>query len=262
MTGKEAYEIWAPAGGLWSPWVAPAFFAGISCKAGIPEQAIVRAEPAWMSQISPQRAAILVDLSGPETITAGLALARMGFRPVPIINAAPGSKVLGEGWTSGIGDTPVVDMQSLVDALCVATRAVQSINLDPHAPPAFLLDSRRLSTSQAVRTGMFDNRWMVFPEDFPSAQKLKHHNILSVLVIQPERRQPQEDLAHVLRRWQENGIQILALDAANPAPAQGIQINRPSRYRALWYRALAIMGLRRNSAGGFGSVVPDSSSAG
>lgn len=35
-----------------------------------------------------------------------------------------------------------------------------------------------------------------------------------------------------------------------------------ARFKASWYRALAITGLRRSSAGGFGSFIPETSAAG
>jgi len=40
-----------------------------------------------------------------------------------------------------------------------------------------------------------------------------------------------------------------------------ITIKRPSQFRALWYRTLALLGLRRAPAGGFGAW-PHSSSGG
>jgi hypothetical protein len=41
-----------------------------------------------------------------------------------------------------------------------------------------------------------------------------------------------------------------------------VTVAKPKRFRSIWYRLLAIAGLRRNSAGGFGSVVPQPSSSG
>jgi hypothetical protein len=85
---------------------------------------------------------------------------------------------------------------------------------------------------------------------------LHNHGIEDVLLVQEDDLQPREDLAHVLLRWQEAGLRIRGRDGVV------IRVQRPSQFRALWYRALAILGLRRNSAGGFGSYVPESTSAG
>jgi hypothetical protein len=44
--------------------------------------------------------------------------------------------------------------------------------------------------------------------------------------------------------------------ANEPGPPRPVEIPRPFRYRHIWYRALAILGLGRNDAGGFGVRVP------
>lgn len=66
-----------------------------------------------------------------------------------------------------------------------------------------------------------------------------------------------DDLAHVLLRWQEGGLRI----EGKPEKEEGdspraIEVRKPSRYRSMSYRALAILGLGRNDAGGFGMRVP------
>jgi hypothetical protein len=135
--------------------------------------------------------------------------------------------------------------------------------LASEAPPAFLLDAGRMTADGPIGPGRFDNRWMVFPQDLPSASFLLSRGLFKAIVLQRRAGQPAEDLAHALLRWQEAGIEILAFD---PAPAGGapqrIRIEKPSRFRALWHRALAIGGLRRNSAGGFGMVIPVPSQGG
>lgn len=134
-----------------------------------------------------------------------------------------------------------------------------SIGFSPDAPPAFLLDANRLSPSQPSGPGKYDNRWMVFPQDFPSATFLKSRQILRVLVLQrpPE---PASDLAHVLLRWQEAGLELLWTDPAAGHAPETLRVQKPSGFRDLSYRAMALLGLRRNSAGGFGSVIPFPSS--
>jgi len=58
-------------------------------------------------------------------------------------------------------------------------------------------------------------------------------------------------------RFERWGEQIL-----DNLPPSGIAIKRPSKYKATWYRALAQLGLRRSSAGGFGSYIPETTAAG
>ncbi len=101
---------------------------------------------------------------------------------------------------------------------------------------------------------------MVFPQDFPSARFLVERKIKRVTLVQAEKTQPSEDLSHVLLRWQEAGIEILAKTNGDVGAPSGITVSRPSRFKESWYRALA--GLRRSSVGAFGSFIPETSAAG
>jgi hypothetical protein len=156
----------------------------------------------------------------------------------------------------------VLDMSSLVREICVGTAFLKKLTFASGAPPVFILDALRLRGTNPIRDDMFDNRWMVFPQDFPSARFLVERKIKRVTLVQAEKTQPSEDLSHVLLRWQEAGIEILAKTNGDVGAPSGITVSRPSRFKASWYRALAIMGLRRSSVGGFGSFIPETSAAG
>ena len=119
-----------------------------------------------------------------------------------------------------------------------------------------------MTANGPIGPGRFDNRWMVFPQDLPSASFLLSRGLSRAVVLQRQTGQPAEDLSHALLRWQEAGIEILALDPASDSSPQPLAIQKPSRFRALWQRALAIGGLKRNSAGGFGMVIPIPSQGG
>ena len=71
--------------------------------------------------------------------------------------------------------------------------------------------------------------------------------------------QPQPDLAHTLRRWQDGGIviELKALDASGPPVP--IEVRKPFGFGFLWHRALRMLGLRRHRLGGFGGFVPEPS---
>jgi hypothetical protein len=101
---------------------------------------------------------------------------------------------------------------------------------------------------------------MVFPQDFPSANYLLAQQIRRVVLVRPTSKSPLEDLSHVLCRWQEAGIEIFDHDPQSAAPPQKLTVQPPPKYRWLWRRLLTMMGLRRSSAGGFGSIVPQPSS--
>ena len=144
----------------------------------------------------------------------------------------------------------------------MGTAFLQKLTFASDAPPVFILDALRLRGTNPIRDDMFDNRWMVFPQDFPSARFLADKKIKQVTLVQAEKVQPLEDLSHVLLRWQDAGIEILTKANGDTTAPSKIIVSKPSRFKASWYRALAIMGLRRSSVGGFGSFIPEASAAG
>jgi len=267
MTGKELFEIWAPNDSIWSQWVSPALFAQIDyAKGDNPALADVPELP-WHEPKARPDTAVVIDLPGADSVRLALALAWRGYRPVPIINASPGPiglqlNLLSQPTRSTPSAVVVLDMSSLVREICQGTPRMRALTFTSDAPPAFVLDSLRLKGTNPLRDDIFDNRWMVFPQDFPSAKFLAEQEINHVTVVQTEKTQPQEDLSHVLLRWQEAGIEILSKASGDPSLPSRITVSRPSRFKASWYRALAIMGLRRSSVGGFGSFIPETSAAG
>jgi hypothetical protein len=260
MTGRELFEIWAPSDSIWSQWAAPALFAQIDCVAE--NEAREERHPVWFEHAASSDHAVIIDLPGNQAFRLAAVLAEKGYRPVPVINASPAPTPLRLNAEPRPESMPLqaivtVDMTSLAWELCVATKRLKGVALPAAAPPAFILDALRLTGTRPVRDDMFDNRWMVFPQDFPSARFLLEHNIKRVTLVQVVSAQPSEDLAHVLLRWQEAGIQIFASAVEDMHHAR-LAVSRPSRFKASWYRALAILGLTRSSVGGFGSFLPTS----
>jgi hypothetical protein len=145
-----------------------------------------------------------------------------------------------------------VDMRQTMRWLCIGASILPTLTIAANACPVFLLDDLRDGSASRPGAERFDNRWKTFPEDFPSSRLLKEHGINSVLLVQKTIRQPSEDLAHVLRRWQEDGIGFHAATAQNIAAKRPLTVQQSSRFRA-WYRALAILGLARGTHGGFGA---------
>ncbi len=251
MTGREIYEAWAPASDEWSPWVKPVLFTEI-------DELITASLSNWQPEESGLRCnvgarrdtAIIVDLPGPQSLLAGFALAKDGYRPVPLYNTTSGRRqhVLPERCV-------LSDITTLVRMLTRPLPDYVRNAIVGDNPPAFLLDSRRLRGERGPSPGTYDNRWIVFPQDFPSATFLKSRGITQAIVIQ-EYLLPAEDLTHVLLRWKEGGITIYLQDAGEETSLRLADLRRPPRFRRAIYCALALMGLRRNSAGGFGSIIP------
>jgi hypothetical protein len=244
MTREELFETWAPPRSPWSAWAKPVVFAEMPLTA-IPGQALpALPDASWAPD--PSETAVIVNLDGADSVMMGLALGRRGYRPVPLFNGND-------------GPSPLIDMGPLRMALASAAPTLSGLGLADAASPAFLIDGRR----QAPRPspGKFDNRWLVFPQDVPSANLLLSKGIRRVIVCQLGQSLA-EDLCHVLLRWQQAGIAIQVRDVQTAAGPTDVVVKQPKRFRSILYRLLAVAGLRRNSAGGFGSVVPQASSGG
>lgn len=243
MKPQELFKIWAPHDGLWSPWAKPVLFSSMPQfeePRGLPEPS---GKSHW-SFNSDGRTAIIIDMPGRDAVLYGLICARLGFRPVPVFNGCPGPGEL-------------VPTDQLRDALFQATQNLLGLPLSAESPPAFLLDSRRMEGIPVPRR--FDNRWMVFAQDFPSANKLKSARISHILVVQKGSGQPARDLARVLVGWQDQKLKILRDDPENSAPPEAVTVHLPSATPMFFDRMLVLLGLRKNSAGGFGSVIPEPS---
>ena len=264
MTQADLYEMWAPPGAPWSAWAKPVLFvdgwnAQIAAAVqglfpGQPPPAPSTPAPSGIAPASPPDVswaegfdtAVIADLDGVASVELGVALSERGYQPVPVFNGCD-------------GPSPVVEVASVKRALeAAATRLAGAAR--PDARPAFLLDARRRGENARVAPGMFDNRWLVFAQDFPSANLLLSRGIRRAVVCSSTGRIA-DDLAQVLLRWQEAGIGILVKDAAPGAPVSTV-IPRPRFFRSLLRRFFAAMRYRRNAAGGFGSAVPEPSSGG
>jgi hypothetical protein len=247
MNFEPLYEVWAPLDGRWSPWVKPVLFAADArpSVSGLSAGHFAR-EFSWLPTAD-LRTALIVDCPGDESLAIGVAAARVGFRPVPLFNACHGKN-------------EVISQSPLFAVIEQATDELRTASLTPDAPPAFLLDSRRLTPDRPPQPGDFDNRWMVFPQDFPSANLLLASGIEMVVVVQPSAGSPQQDLSQVLLRWQKAGLALRSVSTGggDQATPQELVVPKP-RYGWLWAGFLVALGLRMHGAGGFGAVVPQPS---
>lgn len=242
MNNREIFAIWAPPASPWSQWAKPVLFSKIEQAA--PAQLIRPFQPIEARQ----GVAVVVDLPREMSVAYGLTLARSGFRPVPIYNAVSGS-------------SEVCNLTNLAGHLLQGAVVLSNLSIPADAPPAFLLDSRRMNIDLPLAPGKLDNRHLVFPQDFPSGGYLKSRKTDEVLLIfENNHLGVADDLRHVLCRWQEAGISLSHSTPDSPGRTAPLAVNKPSGFKSLLYRALAVVGLRRNSAGGFGGLVPEPSS--
>jgi hypothetical protein len=248
MSAEAAYASWAPAGRTWSLWVKPVLFAHLSSDLPEGEVALVPSLElgAAVARLpAPDRClGLVLDLPGEAGVRAGLLLAERGYHPVPLYNAAPGAPALER-----------VPVRSTLEALVAVTPALRLGALPERAPPAFLLDARRSGVAGRPDEGLFDNRSVCFPTDFPSAATLQRAGIQGMVLVQPEGTAPARDLSYTLELWQRAGLPISAISLQGEMTLTPIRVQRPSWYSWVWYRALTLMGLRRSELGGFGGYI-------
>jgi len=231
----EIYKVWTPDDALWTQWAKPVLFMR---PAEISFQGLEIPEIEWMKSAESQTM-IIVDLPGQSGVVESLALARLGYRPVPLYNGVDGR-----------ASSMIVKVGEIATALFCGADILAAYDISPDAPPAFMLDSNRMS-GRGKQPGTYDNRWCVFPQDMPSAAFLLKAGIRRVIVRSDK---IQNDLSHILLRYQKEGIEI---DLCTGREIKKISVIRPSMFKSLSYRFSVIMGLTRNGAGGFGGKIPE-----
>lgn len=244
MDDRDAlYLTWAPPTSPWAAWAKPVLFAHATRAGGSVAAVDLTGLPP-----NDGATAVVVDLPGPTGVAAAVLLARAGYRPVPLYNAVPG------------GPAAAVDVGPILAALSSTADDLRATSLPTDATPAFLLDAGRRFARGPLGPGVFDNRSVSLPTDFPSAERLRAGGIRRVFLIQPTTAAPQADLAHTLRRWQAAGLPVLRYATDAPArPPAVIDVARPGGFRSMWHGLIAVAGLRRHPLGGFGGLLPVSS---
>lgn len=235
-----AFRRWAPDNVVWAQWAKPVMFANMTGSVTTTPDPVPTLD--WILRVDPETA-IVVDLPGERGVLEGLALARLGYRPVPLYNGVRGAAP----------SATLVPVDKLEDALLAGAEELSRLRLPLQAPPAFLLDADRLNQA-GKRPGMYDNRWCVFPQDMPSAAFLRSKGIRRVAVRADT---VMDDLKHVLHRYAEQGIGLVHHDGKTPRDIT--QRVKPYGFGSLFYRLGVLLGLRPNAAGGFGGIIPEPS---
>lgn len=203
LLGKEAYKIWAPFGKKWVDWVRPVPFVELDMqKKPYCVSKLIIPEITCIKEAS-DRMAVIVDLPGEDSIEMGLALAKAGYRPIPIYN----------GVREQAGARATVDNQSIEEAILLGAEELVKIQIPEDAPPAFLVDTNRLQRFK-MNDSIFDNSWDVYPQDLPSANYFLSKQINKILVIGHSL---SRDLKEIFYDFQKKGIQILISDGYESA---------------------------------------------
>lgn len=211
MTDKEIYSIWAPAGKKWVDWVRPVPFVAMKEYFRMYPLSDVAIPTIDFLDEHGKDAAIIVDMPGEQSVIEGLALAKAGYRPIPIFN----------GTIEQQGARATVDNQAVGIALAWGASELDKIEIAEDALPAFLVDSNRLHRFK-MEIALFDNSWDVYPQDIPSAEYLLGNGIHKIIIIGESL---SRDLKKILYDYQKKKIQIY-LTKGYEAPKK-ITLHRP-----------------------------------
>jgi hypothetical protein len=249
------FEVWSPSDSRWSAWAKPVLFASL------PEEPTDETGPVqaldiderWLTPIGgsdesertsrPELGAVVVDLPGAKSVRAGLGLAQIGFRPVPLFNALPGNS------------ESLVDLLPIQRALCAGATALLAQVIHAGAPPAFLLDSRRRAARHVIAAGSFDNRSLVFSTDLPSGALLLDAGIRHVTLLREGALRPDGDLSSILAAYRADGIAIQVKDIGTEGAPVACPLPRWPSLSRLWFQTLGRLGLRRQPSGEFGGII-------
>lgn len=194
MLGKDIYKVWAPIGAKWVQWVRPVPFIGINNKLKVYDVSDFSIPKITYITNYREDTAFIIDLQGDKSIKEGLALARIGFRPIPIYNGNDAQK----------NSIATVDNNIIKLGLIKGAKELREITLKPDASPAFLLDSNRTNQFK-MNFSVFDNSWDIYGQDLPSAEYLLKNNIKRMIVRSDKL---QNDLNKILYKFAEKGIII------------------------------------------------------
>ncbi len=215
MTGKEVYKIYAPEGAKWTDWVRPVPFVAIDT---YNRELIIdwREKKAMFMQEYKSDTAIFVDLRGSESIEFGIALAKIGYRPIPVFNGTD----IQEG-AQGLVDTNLVESALINGALIL-----KNIKIDSNANPAFLLDNSRLNRYRA-KESIFDNSWDLYGQDVPSAEYFKQNGISKIIVVSNK---IERDLRKIFFKFVKEKIEFYLTDGFSSPQKEVLKKNIKERF--------------------------------
>lgn len=194
MLGKEIYKVWAPAGCKWVDWVRPVPFVGMNIKKEINEFIDYSVPDIKYVNNLMNNTAIIVDILGVNSIKEGIALANLGYRPIPLFNG-----------TIPMFNSMATTNNNIIELLLIwGAYELNKIKINVDAPPVFLLDENRLNRYK-INSSIFDNSWDIYSHDMPSANYLIENGINKIIV---RGNCIQKDLKKILYKYQKNGIEI------------------------------------------------------
>lgn len=213
MTNKEIFKIWSPEGVKWVDWARPVPFIAINENLktreffdfSIPD---IR----YLNEVH-EDTAVIVDMPNYESVMHGLALAKIGYRPIPLYN----------GTDEQEGAKATVNNQTIDLALVWGALEIAKLNLKKDAPPVFLLDSNRMHRYKA-EISLFDNSWDIYDQDMPSAEYFLDNGITKIIVSS---RSINKDLNKILYKFKKKGLTILFTNGYDEV--EEVVLKKPSK---------------------------------
>ena len=194
MSGKETFKIWAPYGIKWTDWVRPVPF--ITIDNNLNNEFYDFSIPSINYINSLERdTAFIIDLPSYNSIKEGIALAKLGYRPIPIFN----------GTNEQLGVISTTNNNIIGPALVWGALELKNIVLDNNTSPVFLLDTNRMNRRK-MDEGVFDNSWDIYHQDLPTYKYFLDNGINKIVI---RSNSIQNDLNKILYKFQKNGVKIL-----------------------------------------------------
>jgi len=203
MNGKDLFNIWASpdptlAAERWTRFAKPALFVRANEYSYITRTIQTPEIPMELVMRLTADTAFIVDLPGAEGVEAGLGLAKLGARPVPLYNGIHETKI------GGLNE--VVENAPIIGALASGADILAGLELAADAPPAFLLDYNR--NREVLSTfSMYDNRWSIDIDDMPEAAYAKANGLRRIIVW--TKGELQQDLRPIVDSYSDMGIETL-----------------------------------------------------
>lgn len=198
MTAKDVFKIWAPKGAKWVEWVRPVQFMSLDDNFKTYQGSRFSVPTISYIKELPENTAIFADLDGENSIEEGIALAKIGFRPIPLYNGTDPQE----------GAMATLDNNLVESALIKGAIELVKIQISDDAPPAFLLDSNRMNRLK-MDESVFDNSWDIYPQDIPTAKYFLANNIDKIIIVGNK---IQKDLKKIMYQFQKEGIEIYYTD--------------------------------------------------
>ncbi len=195
MNKKQIYNIWAPSTSKWSNWVKPIAFTTLDSNQKIYE--IINYNIPKINYLDKylENTIIIIDTKADNAIKEAIALANIGYRPIPLFN----------GTNAPLNATATCNNYLIAPYLIWGAKQLTKIKIKKDANPVFILDINRLNRKKINKT-IFDNSWDIYDQDLPSYKYLLNNKINKIIIKSDY---IAKDLKKILYNYQKNNIQIL-----------------------------------------------------